>query len=149
LPLLVVVVLGFRSDSVAQSSPAAPHLRGVKEVTILVEPFQSSACGLNVDDVTTSVSFILGQSAIKIGNNASIIIYVNVNNMDNCLTSNVTLEVLAPVTVLGTNTFVTNATIWDVQELMTGGNQRSRILETVEELCKRLVVDWNSVNKAR
>jgi hypothetical protein len=41
------------------------------------------------------------------------------------------------------------ARVWSWGILVTGGDQRAQVLPQLEKGCKKLVVDWNSVNKAQ
>ncbi|MFZ0395476.1 MAG: hypothetical protein WCF17_09615 [Terracidiphilus sp.] len=142
-----ILIWSFASLLSAQT-PAAYHLDDIKSASVLVEHYDNIPCAPAVDDVRTSVNFILGQSAIKIRKGAKTYVYIALNFTDNCAAVDVTLEVLAPVRVVDTNTLIPTATIWDDGTLLTGASDmRSRILATVEEECKRFVVDWNSMNK--
>jgi hypothetical protein len=147
--LMVAAILTLSSVDLVGQTPDAVHLKGMRKGILIVEGFSKPECGLSADDLKTSASFIVSQSDLKIENSGlePFALYINVILMDNCSAAAVSLEVLTTVTVDGTGTRVGDASIWGQKALLTGSDERTRILSQVEEFCKKFVVDWNSVNR--
>ena len=126
----------------------AKNLKGIKTVTIAIDGLSTPQCGLSQADVKTSVKYVVGQSAVNIVDTyLPTVLSVNLILMDDCSASFVALQLYTPATVDETGTLDPTATIWHNGALMTGPNQRQRILDKIEEFSKVFVVDWNSVNK--
>jgi len=135
---------------VAVSADASTDaLKHLNTFTVLIDA-SDFPCGPTKKDIDTGLRYVLSQSRIKLaeGLGPSSAIYVNVALVDDCSAANVRIEVLANVRITETNQPVYGATIWeDGGGVLSGrSNMRSHILEEVERLTKKLVVDWSSVN---
>jgi len=128
---------------------AAYHLTGIRSVSVFTDGLDKTPCGISETDVITNVKFIIGQSTMEISESSDYSIYINIAvKTKTCDVAYVSVQVLAPATVKGTEIVVPLANIWDTAQLLGGrSNFRNRVLSEVENGCKQLVVDWNSVNK--
>ena len=125
-------------------------LKGLRTFAVAIGNIDTDAtkCGITKQGLDTSVRFILGQSDINVTDDSSpsdATLYVNVTALDTCAVT-YTLTVRAIVRIEPTKSF-TVAGIWDQGSIMTGSNMSARLKEAVEEHVKKLVNDWNSVNK--
>lgn len=143
---LLLFTLALCTTSTLCQSLDAASLKGIHSVSIAIDGTVGNPCGISQDDITTSVKFIVGQSPLRIVGHSTFNIYVSVIVMDDCTASSVSVQVLAPATIDGTGVWDAAATVWGKAGLLTGPNQRTRVLEQIEADCKTLVVDWNSVN---
>lgn len=143
--LLLITLAVWTTATLCQSVDAA-SLKGIHSATILIDGAAGNPCSISEDDITTSIKFIVGQSALRIVEHSTFDIYISLVVMDDCTATHVSVQVLAPVTIAGTGVQDAAATVWDKGALLTGPNQRTRVLEKIEDFCKKLVVDWNSVN---
>jgi hypothetical protein len=135
----------FQHAMLCQSIDAS-SLKGIKEISVVVEGLGNNACGVSKEDVTTSVKFIIGQSAIRLSDTALYHAYVVLSSLEGCTASSVHLYVTAPVTIQGTGVTDYAAFIWNEGGILSGPDQKARILAQIESYCKSMVVDWNSVN---
>jgi hypothetical protein len=147
--LLLCFTIGSLGNITLCQTKAAYHLTGIKSVSVLTDGVDSHPCGISQTDVTTSVKFIIGQSNLQISDTSDYAIYVNITvKAKKCDVAYVAVQLLAPATVDGTGVVVPVTTIWDTAQLLGGrSNFRNRVLSEIENECKQLVVDWNSVNK--
>ena len=101
---------------------------------------------MTADDVKNSVQFVLTQSRIRVITSASTYLYVNVDILDTCSAADISVEVKTPVMILSSKRF-DFGTVWDDGTLLGGiSDMQSRVMESVERLTKKLVVDWSSAN---
>jgi hypothetical protein len=146
--VVLVIAFGLFAKVMVSQTVAAKSLRGIKAVNILVDGVDGNACGISKDEVITSVKFIVGQSAIHLTEEQTpFAIYVNIASSDGCTASSVSVQMLAEVTINGSGEYDGAATIWNKGEILTGPHEKMEILGDIESMCKRLVVDWASVNK--
>ena len=145
MALLVFAFALFEHAMLCQSSDA-DSLKGITAVGVLVDGTLLNPCGISKEEVITSVKFIIGQSSIRLSDKSTYSVYVSINSLDDCVASPVDVYVVAPVTVIGTGTTDYGALVWNKGGVLSGPNQKERILAQVESFCKSMVVDWNSVN---
>jgi len=144
--LFMTAAIGLLANAPALPS-ISTNLTKLSTLAVLVEDVNSNSCGLTKEDVDTSLRFVLNQSKIFIPNaGAQDYIYLNVSILDDCSAASVELNVNSEVKVVSNQRVVYGATIWNEGELLSGPNMRSRVMTAVEELAKRLVVVWSSVN---
>lgn len=93
-----VIVLALCWNAAPFQTPNASNLKGIHSVNLLVDRAKSNPCGISEDDITTSVKFILGQSSLHITEAHSPFIgYVNLNIMEDCHASSVSVQLLEAV----------------------------------------------------
>jgi hypothetical protein len=143
--LCIAVASIFSASAVQAQTVEASHLRGIQGFSVVIEDLSSSAqqCGITRQELDTSLRFILSQSKIIIDKDQGAIIDLNVTVSDNCDAS-VVLKVITPAKTLITNK-VLPASIWR-QGMLILGHAKIYIDSAVEDLAKKLVVDWSSVN---
>jgi len=130
-------ILVFSVGCLNAQSVEGHSLKGIKTIGVLVDGLDRPRCGLSADDVTTSVKYVVGESAVTVKDGLQpFMLYVNVNLLDDCSASNVKVEVLTSAMISATGVWVADADIWDKSGLLTGRNQKARILEVIEEDCK-------------
>lgn len=125
----------------------ATNLKRIGPLHFLIEVIRPNDCGVNKDDLMTSLRFVVSQSRMKISDShLTPTIYLNVNIFDDCSAANVRLEVYTFATIPENHVYGT-VTIWDDEHLLGGrSDMSSRVANAVERLAKSLVVDWSSVN---
>jgi hypothetical protein len=120
-------------------------LTGLRSFKLVIENLDSEAerCGITLSSLDTSLRSVLAQSRIQVVNaeHDDGYIYLDVLAERQCLVR-VDLEVRTPVTVIRSHNFAI-ATIWRAGGIV-GSN---RLTEMVKEYAKRLVNDWNEVNR--
>ena len=144
--VIFLLALGVSGKAVFAIDPTS--LKGIRQVDVLVDGTEHNACGITTDDVKTSVKFIVGQSTLRIVDSptSTFSIIVSLVSLEGCAATSIDIEVVAPVTVIGTGVTDYAAIIWSKGGVMTGPRQGQRALEEIEALCKQLVVDWNTAN---
>ena len=126
-------------------------LRGLNYFYLAVEQLDEDAqrCGVQIQDIETSVRYILQQSGIKVTTTISPLgyIYANLTMLENCAFA-YQLELKVPIRVVGNGTTGV-ATIWDSGGVSNGPRSTalSRVTRNFENMAKRLVSDWSAVNQ--
>lgn len=148
ISLLVAVSFALvNTTGVCAQSFEAPSLKGLKSLKLVMEDIPTNDCGVTTADVKSSVQFILTQSRIRLVQSSTSFIYVNVNVFSNCSAASVELAIGTPVMIVSTRRVVGAASVWHDGTLLGGANDmQDRVMESVEHLMKKLVVDWSSAN---
>jgi ATP adenylyltransferase/5',5'''-P-1,P-4-tetraphosphate phosphorylase II len=136
--------------AVASGRPAMADdsdLKGLRSLSILVEGLDNN-CGINKDDLTTNLRYILAQSRIHIDPKSDdTFLYLNVNVANNCGAADVNLEAKTMVKVLASHQMAFGAGVWNTGTLLTGSSDLSqRVRDAVEEETKKFVVAWSTAN---
>lgn len=147
LLILSLFCLCVLVNKALSQSYQAIALKGMEEFDIVMDLNTDSPCGISKDDINTRVRYVVGQSTIRLVTFSPHSIYVNVNALSTCSAAEVSVFVISPVTINGTGVVLKEAFIWNKSALLSGSNLRTRVLQELEDDCKALVVDWNSVNK--
>jgi hypothetical protein len=141
------------STPVNAQTTDVPFLAGLRSFTIAIADLDEedeTSCGLTRTGLYTSLRSVLGQSDIKVTDDARTrdgIIYLQVTVLSNC-TANITLNVQTAVTINKTGARIF-APVWERERFRTGLSRRSAgaaISQSVEAIATTLVTDWNSVN---
>lgn len=145
---LLITLIAMLPTLLQGETPDADVLKGLKGVEIVIEGFKAPQCGVSADDLKTSVDFILGQSSLSTRGITPFFLDVRVTFLPDCRASIVELGVFTTTEIITTKEMAF-ARIWSWGTFITGDDQRSRALAQLETGCKKLVVDWNSVNKSQ
>jgi hypothetical protein len=146
LAFLMLLLLA-RSGALAQSAGPSTPLTGLKSVQLVVEYLgdDSKTCGLDMEALGNAVTYPISTSAPAL--------YVQVitvyNKSGNLCASSYLLEVYDFQSVILEQTGIYSSvklTLWaeDGVGVSDKARHRSDITSTLEELAKRLVVDWNA-----
>jgi hypothetical protein len=150
-PLLIALIFAVASLTAAAPASAgieALPLKGIRSLSVLIEEVSPNSCGVTKADLETDVRYVLSQSRIKIVDNVfGGYVYVAVTVLDDCSAANVEIAVEVNAVISRTKREEL-VDIWDKTELLGGRSEmQTRIGDTVEQLTKKLVVDWASVNQ--
>jgi hypothetical protein len=123
-------------------------LQGIKTMSVLVESIDSNSCGITTDQVKTALLYTLSQSKISVipKDGVPTDLYVNITILPDCSAAEVILELQTIAVIRETNRTAYMATVWDTEDLLTGGDMESRVDSAVNELTQKFVVDWNAAN---
>jgi hypothetical protein len=155
LAFLMLLLLA-RSGALAQSAGPSTPLTGLKSVQLVVEYLgdDSKTCGLDMEALGNAVTYPISTSRLKLKPKSSApALYVQVitvyNKSGNLCASSYMLEVYDFQSVILEQTGIYSSvklTLWaeDGVGVSDKARHRSDIISTLEELAKRLVVDWNA-----
>jgi hypothetical protein len=102
----------------------------------------------DLQGIKTALLYTLSQSKISVipKDGVPTDLYVNITILPDCSAAEVILELQTIAVIRETNRTAYMATVWDTEDLLTGGDMESRVDSAVNELTQKFVVDWNAAN---
>ena len=147
--LLAIVVLGLLWFNYSNANPS---LKGIDNISIIVENLSSSAkkCGLTRNQVITSAKYILQNSKIDVvpTSKPSFTLYINPNvsyHSSGYCYSNVRIQVYDSIFYKGRSADA----VYFASMMMSGGSGSTygtNIISVIERMLKELVVKWSEAN---
>ena len=151
---LVTIALACVVLPHSAAAQGSPDFKGLSHF-IIETVVPDNTCGLTQDDVEAHVRKVVVESrmilepplAVKMPTEYLTLIEAKLTLFPDCSAIYVSLDAETPARLEITSRFVGGVTFWQRGTILKGvGGMRSRVLSAIDDLSKKLVVEWSSAN---